>query len=61
VWLLEGPTPILYMSFMVFMAAKIRHIIAPWEKNQNFSQKMFGGLKNVVFLQPQIERFSVAK
>ena len=22
---------------------------------------MFGGLKNVVFLQPQIERFSVAK
>ena len=31
------------------------------EKNGKIFPKMFGELKNVVFLQPQIERFSVAK
>jgi hypothetical protein len=31
------------------------------KKNGNIFPKMFGELKNVVFLQPQIERFSAAK
>jgi hypothetical protein len=31
------------------------------EKNGKIFPKMFGELKNVVFLQPQIERFSAAK
>jgi hypothetical protein len=56
VWLLEGPTPILYMSFMVFMVAKVRFLGMLFVRKKKIGKifpKMFGVLKNVVFLQPQ--------